>query len=98
MPNPYPKNWTRLDIQKIQKVFSALPKNQILAVAKKIKDEIKSNPLLIKTKNNKDFVTKADLKIQQIILRYLSHSSLKGCYKIKTEEKLSTKEKAKNSD
>ncbi|MBI2453444.1 hypothetical protein HYV56_01940 [Candidatus Peregrinibacteria bacterium] len=95
MTKSYPKNWTRLDIQK---AFSALPKDQILSVANKIKDQIKSNPLLIKTKHNKDFVTMADLKIQQIILKYLSHSSLKDCYKIKAEEKLSTKEKAKNSD
>jgi fructose-1,6-bisphosphatase/inositol monophosphatase family enzyme len=83
-------------ITDIIQVFLLIPKDEILAIANDIKLRLTSDKTLIEMKAKKEYVTKADIEIQNFLLNYFANSKLAGTYKIKAEEKLSEADKAKS--
>ncbi len=69
-------------------VFNALPAKQLLTVAKEIQQRIQTDASLVTLKDKKEYVTKADYALQQIILDYFAQSELAGTYRICSEETL----------
>lgn len=90
------KNISSGMMNNIIKVFSQIDGKQFLEIAKIIKEKINKDPSLIEIKSKKDYVTQADIQIQQTILDFFANSSLKGTYKIKAEEELTPKQKNAN--
>ena len=86
------------DFKTIQNVFQNMPSDEILKIANDIQQQIITDPSLIQMKERKEFVTKADIQIQQLILEYFQNSELRETYIIKAEETLSEKEKKKNME
>ena len=74
---------------KIPEVFSSIPFQKILKIAKDIQIKLSTDQTLAKKTKGEDelgWVTKADIEIQKFILNYFALSSLSGTYKITAEE------------
>lgn len=70
----------------IKQSFDSIPIENILKTAHRTQKELKSHPTFVNEKSPGQFVTEADLLIQDIILNVFASSPLKGSYYTKSEE------------
>ncbi|MCB0328372.1 MAG: hypothetical protein KDD70_01880 [Bdellovibrionales bacterium] len=82
----------------VTETFNNLPKREILEIASRIRSEISTNPDLVRLKDKKQFVTQADIDIQNCILDYFSSSPLQGKYNIFAEESLRPEDEGLNAE
>lgn len=84
--------------REVETMFHNIPSQEILQIAKDIQTRLEVNKTLEKQKDNSecDWVTEADIKIQNLLLDYFSNSSFKGKYLVEAEENMEKIEASRN--
>lgn len=72
----------------LMEVFNTLPAEVMLKHAHSIQSKLVNDASLASLKTKDDYVTQADIDLQQIILMYFAQSELAGTYVVKAEETL----------
>jgi len=79
-----------IPLKKIIQIFSRIPSNDIISIAKNIQKKLLTDENLVNKNDEKIYklVTQADVDIQALLLSYFSNSSLKNTYNVIAEEKI----------